>query len=132
MAFDMQSASQVASNQWNEDKSPKETSPQDTIGATPSKDFGTGVRGGVGYMGLSSASTLLRAIQVFAPVNSNALASAHEGFGGAEHSSALATWDASKQTIPSRSMSSNLRTQTRLPPASEIGPLVDCYFRYFR
>ena len=131
VAFDLQSASNGPSHEWNEKNGEAETSPQDVTGATPSNDFGTGVRGGIGYMGLSSAATLLRAIQKFAPLNNNVLPSQGGAVGSTLISSTSASWDHSK---PSTSAMINLNATGApiLPSANEINPLVDSYFRYFR
>lgn len=127
----MQSAPDGPWEGWNEQNGDDETSPADLTGATPSNDFGTGVRGGIGYMGLSSAATLLRAIYKLAPLNNSALTLPSAAVRRNQMHSTTMSLDEGKLSNQA-SISVDMRTIPALPPAAEISPLIDSYFRYFR
>ena len=130
LVHDMQTTSHGQADTWNEDESVSGPSPQDANDGTPGNDYGTGVRGGVGYMGLSSAATLLRAIQKFAPVN--IVPPTQPSLRDDNSSPSSTAWQKYRPGIrPSRSDGS-MREAAVLPPYREIGPLVDNYFQYFR
>jgi hypothetical protein len=76
-------------------------------------------------MGLSSAATLLRALQKFAPLNSEQPIESMVATGST-------TSPAGLPTNISTTSSRDTWEGTTLPPAREISPLVDIYFRYFR
>lgn len=128
-------SSHHGSNAWSERSTPADgptdnpVSHNDIPGEIPSDDFGTGVRAGAGYIGMSSGFTLLRAIQKFA--SANGLPSNKASGNGLLRPSA------------SNKMSHKLlqlyvpggnegHEEMILPPPDEIMPLVDSYFQYFR
>lgn len=130
VAFDMRPAPNEPSHGWNDDNGDDETSPTAVAGATPSNDFGTGVRGGIGYMGLSSAATLLRAIYKFAPVINHGLTLSSGGLNNDQPTSTARS--SGKSALSTEILSApDIRSAPILPAATEISPLVDSYFRYF-
>jgi hypothetical protein len=121
IAHGIKSPFQGQSTEWNEDDpsaDPRFESGQDG-------DYGTGVRRSHGYMGLSSAATLLRALQKFTPLNSEQPIESMVATGS---TTSPAGFPANISTTSSR----DTWEGTTLPPAREISPLVDIYFRYFR
>jgi hypothetical protein len=121
IAHGIKSPFQGHSTEWNEDDpsaDPRFESGQDG-------DYGTGVRRSHGYMGLSSAATLLRALQKFAPLNNEQPIESMVATGST-------TSPAGFPTNISTTSSRDIWEGTTLPPAREISPLVDIYFRYFR
>lgn len=123
------------SNAWSERSTPAESSrnksnPQSEVpGDMPGDDFGTGVRAGAGYIGMSSGFTLLRAIQKFAAADTRI----SEGHASGDGTHMLPAYGIkmprlSRLPVPAGEGQDELT----LPPPDEIMPLVDTYFRYFR
>ncbi len=114
---------QTTSSEWNEDGSRGDNN-LGTV-ASPSNDYGTGVSARVGYIGLSSGATMLRAIQKFAPHNLAPTNTDHD-VDKAFDSAALRS---GRLTL---SRTNKDHETLVLPLADEIGPLVEGFFRYFR
>jgi hypothetical protein len=87
--------------------------------------------GSAGYVGLSSADTLLRAIRKIAPginATSTSPSDLANFFGiNQEFRPQRADLAGSSLTVPTYAP-----TYDRLPPASQTRPLIESYFRYFR
>lgn len=136
ISLSLHDAPHGASNAWNEDSTPRDglsgasVAEKDTTGATPGNDFGTGVRSGAGYIGLSSAATLLRAIHKFAP--EEAPAPDHGSREGPVSSTSLTSTNLAKLSRTSILQGDDSCDSPKIPPYSEIGPFVDSYFKYFR
>lgn len=126
IAYDVHSASQTASNEWNEDRTPwndhlyPSTPGQRRDNSSPKNDYGTGMQKGIGYSGLSSGATLLRTLQRFMPAGSAPTISQPYPEPGITSAPSNLTLNSERAQPP------------LLPPSSETGPLVDSYFRYFR
>lgn len=93
-------------------------------------DYGYGFRRSHGYMGLSSAATLLRTLQKFAPMTGEHTADSTTTGKSTGPASTSPFAGLSKTRTPSSSRA--MREDITLPPAHEIRPLVDSYFRYSR
>lgn len=123
------------SNAWSERSTPADgpadsSGPHNEVpGELPGDDFGTGVRAGAGYIGMSSGLTLLRAIQKFASADTRALGETVDANSSSLHTTnVLRSHTLSRLPIPG----SESHEELVLPPPSEIMPLVDTYFLYFR
>ena len=128
-------SSHHGSNAWSERSTPADgptdnsVSRHDIPGEIPGGDFGTGVRAGAGYIGMSSGFTLLRAIQKFA--SADAWISDSQINGGA--ASVLHANDAKPLRLSKLPISGGVgHGELVLPPHDEIMPLVESFFRYFR
>lgn len=130
MAGGMQSALHHPTTEWNEDESVGYPSAQSNAHGAPNNDLGTGVSGGVGYMGLSSASTLLRVLQRFTSATIETLPQSTRGNGLMPGPGTMSR--GKRHTCHSKWSNRNTSCTMGLPPAREYGPLVDAYFQYFR
>lgn len=90
--------------------------------------------GSAGYVGLSSADTLLRAIRKIAPGINAASTSPSDlaNFFGINQEFRSATPRRAETTGSIFSVRVNGSTYDKLPPASQTRPLIESYFRYFR
>jgi len=90
--------------------------------------------GSAGYVGLSSADTLLRAIRKIAPGINAASTSPSDlaNFFGINQEFRSATPRRAETAGSIFSVPMNGSTYDKLPPASQTRPLIESYFRYFR
>lgn len=90
--------------------------------------------GSAGYVGLSSADTLLRAIRKIAPGINAASTSPSDlaNFFGINQEFRSATAQRTETTASTLAVPTYGPTYDKLPPASQTRPLIESYFRYFR